>query len=109
MRARDEYALTPLAHSVLLPLPEIPPGPSASHDDGSSNMFKNFRRLGLTYLDENGEELEFSAGTVLDDDKGDQSQSEETGAITSECSDSESDATGIDAERPIRCRVQVGW
>lgn len=54
-------------------------------------MFKNFRRLGLAYLDENGEQLEFSAGTVSDDDEDRRTRSED--AETIESSDSESDTT----------------
>ena len=50
--------------SALLPLPEIPLVLPNSQDDMNSDVFRNFRHLGLTYLDENGEQLEFSAGTV---------------------------------------------
>ena len=88
-RAQDEH--TPPTHSVLLPLPEIPPALPTGLDDGSADMFKNFRRLGLAYLDENGEQLEFSAGTVSDDDEDRRTRSED--AETIESSDSESDTT----------------
>jgi len=77
--------------SVLLPLPEIPPTLPIGPNNGSSDIFGNFRCLGLAYLDENREQLEFSAGTVLDDGKGHQTWSEETETATSECSDSESE------------------
>ena len=101
-QAQDEHAPSPLTHSVLLPLPEIPSAPFAGHDNGSSNVFEGFRHLGLAYLDENGERLEFSAGIMSDDNKGYQTQDKEAETIGSESSDSESDATGIQAEWAMR-------
>lgn len=98
MRKQEEKVLAqaqgehpPPANSVLLPLPEIPLVLSAGPDERGSDIFENFRRFGLGYLDENGEQLEFSAGTSSDDDSGHRTQSEETEAVVSECSDSESD------------------
>ena len=55
-----------LVHTVLLPLPEIHSVLPTNSNDETSAMFRNFHCLGLTDLDENGEELEFSAGTDLD-------------------------------------------
>jgi hypothetical protein len=85
-----------LAHSTLLPLPEIP---SALPDNGSPDTFGNFHRLGLAFLDENGDHLEFSAGVVLDDDKGRRTQIQEPEVTMSEYLDSEeSDATSAQFE-----------
>ena len=80
---------TPLMHSVLLPLPEMPPAPPASLDNQSSDMFRNFQHLGLAFLDENGEEVEFSVGAISDEDRDHQTQNQETETIVSECSDAE--------------------
>lgn len=79
-----------LAHAVLLPLPEMPLLLPTSPDDETSALLENFRRLGLTYLDENGEVLEFSAGTDLDDE-GDQTRTAEDEIFRSDDSDSETD------------------
>ena len=88
--ARAQNECTQAAHSVLLPLPNIllP----TSQDERTSNMFQSFRRLGLDYLDENGEQLTFSAGTDLDENENNQAQThDEAEILTSECSDAESD------------------
>jgi len=79
---------------VLLPLPEIPSALSTGEGDRGPNIFENFRRFGLAYLDENGEQLKFSAGTVSGDE-GYLEQTEETEATASECSDSEGDVTDV--------------
>ena len=95
VRAQNECAQA--AHSVLLPLPDIPPMLPTSQDERISNMFQSFRRLGLDYLDENGEQLTFSAGTDLDENEDSQTQNDEAEVLTSECSDTESD---IDSPQP---------
>jgi hypothetical protein len=90
VRAQNEHAQ--VVHSTLLPLPDIPSVLPTSLDEGTANMFKSFRRLGLDYLDENGEQLTFSAGTDLDASEENQPQNDEVEIVTSECSDAESDA-----------------
>lgn len=97
-QARDERTLSPPTNSVLLPLPEVLPVLSVGRHDGRSNIFEDFRRLGFTYLDENGEELEFSAGTALDSDKVCQITSEEAEAAAPEYSDSECSTAGVQAD-----------
>jgi len=59
-------------------------------------MFKSLRRFGLSYLNENGEQLEFSAGTGSDNDHSRWTQNEEAESIASECSDSESDGSNLE-------------
>lgn len=98
-QVQEEYAHA--TYSTLLPLPEIPSVLLADVGSGVSKVFNNFRRLGLTYLDENGEQLEFSAGTG-DDDKGGQVRNEEGDVYTSECSDSES----VDDNSPFEWNKQ---
>jgi len=98
-QAQDEY--TPPGQSVLFPLPEIPSTLSAGPNHGSSDIFKNFRRLGLSYLDENGEQVEFSAGAITDDDEGHQTRSKDTETVTSESSDSESEQFEWDMEDSV--------
>ena len=75
-------------NSVLLPLPEMPWALSTSPNDGTLDVFENFRRSGLTYLDENGGRLEFSVGTELSD-VGDRAQNRVDEAV--EPNESESD------------------
>lgn len=93
---------TPCLDTTLLPLPEIPSDSPIGLDNESSDMFKNFRRLGLNYLDESGEQLEFSAGTVSDSNEGQQSQTEETMVTESDFSDSESDNASVQPEQTTR-------
>lgn len=95
--------------SALLPLPEIPPVLPDSQDNMNSDVFRNFRRLGLTYLDENGEQLEFSAGTVPNGGEGNSNPNEETGAAASEYSDSESDDVDPQSEWPTRNIEQTDY
>ena len=91
---------TSLAYSTLLPLPEIP---SVLPNNGSPDTFGNFRRLGFAFLDENGDQLEFSAGMVSDDDEGCRTQIQESEAIMSEHSDSEeSDAASAQFEWTVQ-------
>jgi hypothetical protein len=98
--------------SVLLPLPEVLPVVPAGFGDTNPDMFGRFRRFGLTYLDENGEQLEFSAGIDRDDDEGRLNQREETGAapvLVSEYSDSESDAVDPQPEWPMQDTEQEDY
>lgn len=89
--ARAEGEDTLPAYSDLLSLPEIPSvGPTGS-DNRSSDVFEKFRRLDFAFLDENGEQLHFSAGTEVGDDDGCQTWDREAKAVTPECSDAESD------------------
>ncbi|KAF9786365.1 hypothetical protein BJ322DRAFT_1099898 [Thelephora terrestris] len=84
-------------------MPEISSTPPAGPDDETSCVFKNFRRLGLAYLDENGEKLEFLAGNDANGDEGGQSQSEEDEALESDFSDmSESDGADAQPKRVVR-------
>ena len=96
-RAQDRQTSSP-PEAVLLPLLEMSSGVSTGRDDGNSNIFENFRRHGLEYLDENGERLEFSAGTAPGGEKYSQIQSEETQAVIPDCLGSESDADDIQTE-----------
>ena len=68
-------------NSVLLPLPEMPWALSTGPNDGTLDVFENFRRSGLTYLDENGDRLEFSVGTELSD-VGDRAQNRVDETVT---------------------------
>ena len=65
---------------MLRPLPEIPSIIPVGQDDTNSDVFSSLRRLGLTYLDENGEQLEFSAGEVFDGNRDHQIPNEEIGS-----------------------------
>jgi hypothetical protein len=101
VQERAERAQT--VHSILLPMPEISSTPPAGPDDETSCVFKNFRRLGLAYLDENGEKLEFSAGNDANDNEGGRTQSEEDEALESDFSDtSESDGADAQPKRVVR-------
>jgi len=95
--AHTQCERTPPRYCDLLSLPEMPSVPTGP-DDGNLDMFKSLRRFGLSYLDENGEQLEFSAGTGSDDNNGRWTQNEEAESIASECSDSESDIIGPNLE-----------
>lgn len=101
-KAQGEQPSSQRIASVLLPLPEIPLVLPDSQGDASSDMLRNFRRFGLAYLDENGDQLEFSAGAVSDDGEGNPIPSEESDAATSECSDPASDAEDPQPEWPVR-------
>ena len=83
-------------------MPELSPIVSAGQDDTSSDPFGSFRRFGLTYLDKNGDQLQFSAGMALDDDKGHLTRSEEAAVHRSEGSDLESDVGDSRPEWPAR-------
>lgn len=109
MLAQTQGRQTPSqpVHSALLPLSEIPQIVPAGQDDVSADVFGNFRRFGLTYLDENGEELEFSAGVVLDGERGRQTQDGETEAFVSGCSESESDVAVESDPQPKRFACDV--
>ena len=98
VQAQDGQDPSLPTRSVLLALPETPLAHSAGQDGGNINVFKNFRRLGLAYLDENGERLTFSVGTATGGGGHRQAQSKEVQAITPECSDSEGDAAGTQRE-----------
>ena len=89
-------------HSVLLPMPEISPTIPAGQGNTSVDIFGSVRRFGLTYLDKNGEKLEFSAGMISDDDRGYPVRSEEVEASGSECLDSESDMVDPRPKWPAR-------
>lgn len=89
MKVQENPAPSQFAHSVLLQLPEMPQGVLTGQDDVSFDMFNDFRRLGLDYLDENGEQLEFSAGEVSGDDEDHRTQNDETESVVTKCSDSD--------------------
>lgn len=96
--AQEQTEHAQLANAVLLPLPEMPSLLPTSPDDETSALFTNFCRLGLAYLDENGEELEFSAGTDVDNE-GVQTQTEDDETFRSDDSDSENDVAGPQTEQ----------
>ena len=92
--------VNPPATSLLLPLPEAPSVFSAGRDgvDSTFDPFEGLRRIGLTYLDEEGERLEFSAGARQDGDNGSQTEGKRTGVAMPGYSDSEDDDAGMGAE-----------
>jgi hypothetical protein len=91
VQTQDRQNLSPPVRSALLPLPEVSSIFSTHQDDGNYSVFENFRRVGLTYLDENGERLEFSAGAASSGNKGCQIQNKEPQG-------SEGDGAGIQTE-----------
>ena len=95
-RTQGRQTSSPPTEAGLLPLPKMSSDIPTAQVDGNTNVFENFRRHGLEYLDENGERLEFSAGTALDDERC--SQGKETRAEISERLDSESDVDDLRAE-----------
>jgi hypothetical protein len=102
VKTREELEGAPgqAANSVLLPLPEPPPVTPISQGDPSFDVFSGLRRIGLTYLDENGEPLEFSAGAESSHQTWRNDETENQ--VESECSDSESDAADPQPKRFVQ-------
>lgn len=96
--AQEQNECVSPGHADLLPLPEIFPTIPVSQGDGVAEVFGRFRRLGLSFLDENGEQVKFSAGT---DGERNRTQNEETD-VESGWSDIESD----DAGHPLEWAAQ---
>ena len=100
--AEEQAKCAQAMNSVLLPLPDMLSTLSTSPDDERLDIFENFRRSGLTYLDENGDQLEFSVGTELRDvGHGDRAQNGVDEALESNSPDeSESDTdSGLQPEQ----------